>query len=166
MELSRRFWFRIASYSLLLIIIVRMRPPSAWAKTQLLFNYDFGFQRRALTGQIVSFFKPDGVTHGAMHWLTAGMTLTAVACLLLFVVRNLMKSDAGVPVAAGFMTSVGLATFIGNTGNLDAGLLMCALLCLLLPANGLLFLLLRVAICGIGVLIHENMLPYFTPLIA
>jgi len=165
---------------LLVVIVVRMRPPSIWSQTQFLFTYDLGFQRRALLGEGLARIFPDGLSAANTYLVAAAMTVGATAFLFAFVLRAFHgrgPSDgtggAGLGLALVlFATSVGLATFIGNTGNLDALLMIVALACLWpnpRQNSGPMAMVARSVVVSLtlagATLIHENVLPYFAVLV-
>ncbi len=165
MNISFAAAWRLSFISLLLLIMVRMAPPFSWAQTQFLFSYELGFQRRALLGEMLTWIFPSGMTQQNTYMVAAVLTLFSVAVLFLFVARGLSNLANGGILLVLFSFSVGLGTFIGNTGNLDAILLVLAIIALAIPKRSAGRIVAASLICATGALFHENMLPYFAPLV-
>lgn len=157
--------WRISVLSVLMLIVVRMAPPFSWTQTQFLFSYDAGFQRRALLGEILTWIFPQGITQQNSYVVAALITLVAVVALFNYVTRSFSQLPNGGVLLILFSFSVGLGVFIGNTGNLDGIILTLAILALSVPKDTALRLGVVSLICVFGALFHENMLPYFVPLL-
>lgn len=156
---------RLFLASVLLLVFIRMAPPISWAQTQFLFTYDAGFQRRALLGELLSWIFPQGITQQNTYVIAALVTLSAVTILSLYMIKQFSRLQNGGVLLVLFSFSTGLATFIGNTGNLDGMVLVMAIWALAMPKHNVGFVIIAVFLCAIGALFHENMLPYFVPLV-
>lgn len=150
--------------SLLLALVNHLLPPKAFAATQLLFDYDFGLVRRGLVGALSGPFLGAEASRGEILALAASVTLAGTLALAAFLWRRLRGDVAGWLLLVLALNSFALASFIGNTGYLDGVLLALTVLALTLPVSraGLAG---RLALVVAGVLVHENMLPYFAVLI-
>lgn len=157
--------WRISALSVLMLIVVRMAPPFSWAQTQFLFSYDAGFQRRALLGEILTWIFPQGITQQNSYVIAALITLVAVVALFAYVARRFSQLPNGGVLLVLFSFSVGLGVFIGNTGNLDGIVLTVAVVALIIPKGTAARVGVVTLICMFGALFHENMLPYFVPLL-
>lgn len=168
MTLPWRSAATIALVSILLFVAVRLRPPGDWVATHFLFTYDFGFQRRALFGEMLSWVFPDGLTWMQANAVAAGLTLVSTVLLVAYVWQGCRKANtsAGGVWLVLFATSLGLGTWIGNTGYLDACALISVLGALSLDTRRIAGLALAAALVSVSVLFHENALPYFAPLVA
>ncbi|WP_456388084.1 hypothetical protein [Profundibacter sp.] len=156
---------RLFLASVLLLVFIRMAPPLSWAQTQFLFTYDAGFQRRALLGEFLSWIFPQGITQENTYVIAALVTLSAVAVLSHYIIKQFSRLQNGGVLLVLFSFSIGLATFIGNTGNLDGMVLVMAIWALAMPKHTFGFVAIAALACAIGAMFHENMLPYFVPLV-
>jgi len=133
--------------------------------TQYLFSYDDGFQRRALAGEVVSWFLSGGQTAAQIQAIGILVTFIGGLILLAIMLRDVLPVRGGGAVVIVFVTSIGFATVIGNTGYLAGLMIGLTAAALYLPLS-FVGVTLRVVLCVIGVLIHENMLPIFATLVA
>jgi len=154
-----------AAISFIFVIVNHLMPPSVFAGSQLLFDYDQGFIRRGLAGELLGPMLGPTVSVGEIYLAAALITLTAAAILYIFLIRNLGGTVVSFLLMILVFDSFAFASFIGTTGYLDGVLLALVLLALSTNGAGTLGLLLRLAVCVIGILVHEAMLPYFTVLI-
>lgn len=165
MDLSLKTSLRLAVFAFILVCLTRMSVLSSWSMTQYLFSYDNGFQRRALVGEIVSWFLSAGLTSAQVQVIGIGVTFVGALILLAIMLRDVLPVRGGGAVVIVFATSIGFATMIGNTGYLAGAMIAVTAAALYLPFT-VLGVTLRAILCVIGVLIHENMLPIFATLIS
>ncbi|AXX99439.1 hypothetical protein BAR1_16775 [Profundibacter amoris] len=64
-----------------------------------------------------------------------------------------------------FSFSAGLGTLIGDTGYLDGILLILAILSLIITMDSVARVAVASLVCIVGAMFHENMLPFFVPLV-
>jgi len=150
--------------SLLLALVNHLLPPKGFAATQLLFDYHFGLIRRGLAGQVLDLFLGPKVTTGDIYMVAAIVTLTGALGFVLFMWRALNGHIGGLMLLILAINAFAFASFVGNTGYLDAILLALALAAMSTNAHSPIGLAARILAAVIGVLVHENMLPYFTVL--
>lgn len=157
---------RIATaLSLLLVVVNHVLPPKAFSATQLLFDYEFGLIRRGLAGEVLGWIVGQQVSLGEIYLASVVVTLVGVFAFYLFLQREVGDSLSGQLLLILGLNSFAFASFAGNTGYLDALLLALVLASLTTDATSLPGLAARVLVCLVGVLLHENMLPYFALLL-
>jgi len=161
-----RWLTRLAVLALFFVLVRNLLPPNAFTATVLLFDYEFGLIRRGLIGEIGNFFWGETVTRAEAFLASVVITLFGViaACALFF--RRLPKTTAGILFLVLIFSSFAFAAIVASTGYID--LVLIGLVCLVLFSSPTYFtgIALRVAICAIGMLMHEVMLPYFTVFLA
>lgn len=165
MVLSKRFTYWLVGLTFVFLLLGKLFPPGYYVISHNLLNYEQGFIRRGLFGQFLTLIFPDGMTWQAGYAVALIMTLTASLALLVFVVAGLMRSRSGGPVAIVFVTSIAFVAFIGTVGWLDTVLALLMIAALLLPPNSS-GLLGKCLICAAGVLVHENFVAYYAPLLS
>ena len=103
MDLTWKSASRLALVVLLLVIVTHLKGPSLWAQTQLLFDYDLGFQRRTLVGEVVSWIFPNGLTHDQIHAVAFFLSLSMILAMTGFKVS--LRSLATTSVMKALPTS-------------------------------------------------------------
>lgn len=151
--------------SLILALVNHLLPPKPFALTQLMFDYSQGLTRRGLVGELSQLVLGAEISHAEAFFLAAFVTLIGALSFYLFLVRVLpAEMISGWLLVILALNSFAFASFVGNVGYLDGLLLALTLLAISLPVT-LAGLVLRALLVVAGVMIHENMLPYFTLLI-
>lgn len=150
---------------LVLALINHLLPPKASSATQLLFDYELGLIRRGLLGELLGLFVGVTVSRTEVFIAAAGVTLAGLLGFYLFMMKYLSQQVSSLLILILALNSFAFASFVGNTGYLDAVLLVLTLLALSVDGRGHVGLGLRIVVCSVGVLIHENMLPYFSVLL-
>lgn len=168
MTLPWRSAATIALASIVLIVVVRLRPPNEWVLTQFTLTYDLGFQRRGLTGEALALLFPEGLTRALANGVGVAITLAAAVWITAFIWRRCRGADgpAGGLWLVLFATSLGLSTWIGNTGYLEALAFLPVLAALSLDTTRLSRVVAASALVAGASLFHETALPYFAPLVA
>ncbi len=152
-----------AAASLLLALVNHLLPPKAFAATQLLFDYQFGLIRRGLAGEVLGLLTGPQVSITEVYLATASLSMFGALAFYLFLQRFMPDQVSGYLLLILALNSFAYASFIGNTGYLDAALLGLTLLALSVDGNR--GLVLRLLVVVVAMLLHENMLPYFALLI-
>jgi len=154
-----------AAVSFLLALVNHVLPPKAFAATQLLFDYSEGLTRRGLVGAALTLLPGDKVSVGEIYAVAALVSLAGAGAFYLFLKRTMPEQRAPLLLIILALNSFAYSSFIGNTGYLDGVLMVLTLLAL--SSNGArgMGLALRLGLTVLGVMVHENMLPYFTLLI-
>ena len=165
-RLSERAWL-IAGVVLLANSILRgIRAPGRWAYTELLFNYDFGFSKRALQGAILSIIGTPSLYHYSFcFWYDLTILFINVG-LLTALLRDLCNVGESMPrlVALVFSSSLAVVVLAHTIGYGDQIALLVTLLTLRTRefyARSMLVALLFPA-C---LLIHETEFVLFFPVI-
>jgi len=151
--------------SLALALINHVLAPKAFAATQLLFDYQFGLIRRGLAGELLRHLSGGTVSIHEIYAAAALVTLSGILAFALYLWRYLPRRTSGYLLLVLAFNSFAFASFAGNTGYLDGLLMLVAVAALFSTPNTLAGLALRLVLCAVGVLVHENMLPYFAVLI-
>jgi len=151
--------------SFLLALVNHLLPPKAFSATQLLFDYEFGLTRRGLFGAMLNLVAGPGISVGEVYAAAAFLNLAGAIALLVFLQKRFSQSMAGYFVQILAFNSFAFASFLGNTGYLDAALLALSLVALSTDGSRMHGLALRLGILVPAMLLHENMLPYFSVLI-
>jgi hypothetical protein len=155
-----------AALSLILSVVNHLLPPKAFAATQLLFDYESGLVRRGLAGEVLRWILGDSVTIGEIYAAAAAITLVGVLVAYAALIRDLGGRRGGLLFLIIGLNSFAFSSFVGSTGYLDGILLILAVAALFGsdPARPT-GLVVRAGLVVLGVLVHENMLPYFAVLI-
>jgi len=154
-----------AALSFVLVLVNHLLPPKAFSATQLLFDYEFGLTRRGLVGEVLGFVTGTTVGLSEIYIAAALVSLSGAFGFYLFLSRQLPAQVSSLLLLILGLNSFAFSSFVGNAGYLDAILLMLAVVAMGLDGRTTTGLLLRLTVVVLGVLIHENMLPYFTILI-
>ncbi len=160
-EIRRMHLLRVATtLSFILALVNHLLPPKAFSATQLLFDYEFGLTRRGVVGEILGYLTGETVSVGEIYAATAILSLAGSIGFYLFLSRRMPEQTSSYLLMILAFNSFAFASFTGNTGYLDG-----LLLALESDGRSAFGLGARLLLCGFGVLVHENMLPYFTVLI-
>lgn len=126
--MARRYRARAAAalvFGLIATALRTVRPPNSFARAHWLLDYQFGFMKRALQGQVLAILSRMGVLHlqrdtiFAVTYLMFGLLCAAI---LAIAVRTLARDGWSRPtfaVFAGFVTSAYLVTAAHMMGYLD-----------------------------------------------
>jgi len=152
--------------SLVLALFSHLLPPRAYAASILLIDYEFGFVRRGLVGTMLNPFFGDSVTLAEAHRASFAITLVGALALFATIYLRFRGSVAGLLLVILFASSFAYRGFIGASGYLDGVLVVLALAALAVPGAGWAAVAARCTLCAVGMLVHENMMPYFAVLLA
>ncbi len=154
--------------SLFFLVVNHLTQPKAFAATQLLFDYHDGLARRGLVGAVLNVFAMPEISASEIHLALVLITLGGTVTLLGFLWRKLGQSGqgrAGMLLLILLVNSYAMASFVGNVGYLDGVLVALCVGALATNAARPLGLTMRGLAMLVGVLAHENMLPYFAILL-
>ena len=133
----------------------------------LLVNYRDGFLKRALIGEIVSFFYYPTVPKWLTYGLGTAIWLVALVLFLLAFRRIIGFTERNLPLfALMFCSPAFLKNFIESLGYFDVYGCVAALILLLIPARSFLYVVLAGAMASILILIHHIHLLMYLPTIA
>jgi hypothetical protein len=155
-----------AVLSFALALVNHLLPPKAFAATQLLFDYQFGLTRRGLAGEILNLFTGAQIGVSGIYAAAALISALGGIAFYLFLSRLMPQKLSSYLILILALNSFAFSSFIGNTGYLDGLLLALTALALSTNAARSSGLVIRLGVTVLGVMFHENMLPYFTVLIA
>lgn len=135
-------------------------PPNSFNATVMIFDYEFGFTRRGLIGELGNFYWGATVSKAEIFVASAVITLIGLMTFLTLFWRRLAGSEAGLRLLLVIVTCFAFDAVIAATGYLD--LLIIALLSLgaATSPKSTLGVAARCAAVGIAILIHEVALPY------
>ncbi|MBD3679393.1 MAG: hypothetical protein HUJ27_13480 [Rhodobacteraceae bacterium] len=177
-ELSGRFPFEISATSSLgtlrvlvwlslgLALVNHLLPPTPYAATQLLLNYDFGFVRRGLAGELLGYIWPDRVRIPHIYLTTFAVTLSGALAFCFGLYTRMQGGLTPSLLMLIGINSFAFGTFVGATGYLDAVLMVLVVAALASPPTAAWGLGVRLGALILGALLHEVMVPYFMMLIA
>lgn len=157
-------WLWLAYGFLALSILKGIRYPNGWVYSHFLFNYDFGFIRRGLIGEVFStlnhpYFR--SYEFCVIFWL---VIFAISMALLAYLLRSLIRSGNPLLIACAIVFAASIAVvYSANTyGYPDRfGLLVVLLSLLITPFyKKLLFLALTTPV---ALLVHEAFLLLFFP---
>jgi len=152
--------------SLFFLVVNHLTGPKAFPATQLLFDYRDGLARRGLAGEVLNLFALPEISSGEIRAALVLITLSGLTALVAFLWLRLAGQRAGKILLILLLNSFALASFAGNVGYLDGLLVVLCVGALATNANTNSGLLARLLVMIVGVLTHENMLPYFAMLFA
>ena len=164
LEEDRRFERLLISVLAFLSICKGLGKPLAWAYTQAQVDYSEGFVRRGLFG--ATFGKALKLQH-VVRFDTFAFVLLAIALVLLGGALRRSRLDEVFPrghVGALVASSFALTFFVHTVGYFDVLLFSLAAGLVLMPhpvTRGAL----GVPLLGLGLLIHENFLLLFVPVV-
>lgn len=159
-------WFWVCVLVLLISVARGIRMPGNWAYTHFLFNYEAGFIKRGLIGEIFHTLNP---TYSNNHlWFTFVNVAFFIAAIsaLLYCMHTLIKRNSAWLIAASILFASSLSpTYLARTiGYFDIiSVFAVILLTQLLRAPYRQWLFLPVTI--ICLLIHESFFIIFFPLL-
>ena len=154
--------YAIVPASILYGILSGFRLPSRWATTNLIFDYHFGFTKRGLFGELLAFLKTPPYTYPFLAAIAYGIFLVSLGLLVYYFRKGRAVSIRALLLFAGFFTSVGFVFLVHEVGYLDHIGLLLALICVLL-GPGYAGVCVRLALCALGILVHEAFMLLFLP---
>ncbi len=151
--------------ALIVGVLAGLRPPGRWAATHLVFDYELGFIKRGLVGQVLSLLVGGEVEYLEIV-ISSAVMLSIWIFLLVYLIVKLGRSDNLIYIVASvYFVSPGFYYPVHMIGCLDIFSMICVLTCFALPAN-LSGLLARFLICVVGAFAHEAFIPMFLPVVA
>lgn len=161
-EKNQLQWLRRLTVVVFAIAIMQnLLPPNSFSGTVLLFDYEFGFLRRGLIGELANYYFGSNASVAEVLTFSALMSLFGLLCLLLLAVRSLFDNVQGLFIALLLFTSFAFNAIVGTTGYMDMILIGGVALVMLTDPIGFIGVFLRMAVVATGIFIHEAMLPYF-----
>jgi hypothetical protein len=154
--------YAIVPASILYGILSGFRLPSRWATTNLIFDYHFGFTKRALFGELLAFFKAPPYPYFFLAAIAYCIFLVSLGLLIYFFWKGRAVSSRAILLFAGFFTSVGFVFLVHEVGYLDHIGLLVALICVLLGSSYV-GICTRLVLCALGILVHEAFMLLFLP---
>jgi hypothetical protein len=143
-------------------IIAGARLPNLWATTHWLLDYEFGFIKRGLAGEVLTWFAGPKISYYSIAGLSLVITLLN---LILFVWYSKdLIIPANLWLILALIASPGFFYHFYWTGYFDQVGFLIAALCLFFPMNWI-GLAWTAAFCSIGILIHEGFYLMWAPII-
>jgi len=141
---------------ILFSIVHYTTAPNTYSATHLLFDYRFGFIRRALVGEIISWFVAPQVSYAFISYFSyAIFTLESLILFALFY-RTIDKAGTAKLLLAFYFGSFAFAYYAAFLiGYLDHVLIILVMILGFLPVKRPLDLFLFVTVCAAGMCIHE-----------
>jgi hypothetical protein len=158
----KKFFLCLVLLSLLYSLIGGARLPNLWATSHWLFDYELGFIKRGLAGEVLSWFTGETVSYytiAAISWL-----ILFVAFTLFFIYLKPILSRQSGWLTILILFSPAMISFVHTVGLFDHIGLLIAVVCLYLPLNfvGVVFTTL---LCCVGILVHEAFFLLWLPVI-
>ncbi|HEX7158702.1 MAG TPA: hypothetical protein VF214_06795 [Edaphobacter sp.] len=160
---ERRFWLLSTFFLGLLASLKGLRRPSLWAVTQAQLDYSSGFVKRGLMGQIYSSL---GIHHYATLAVCFYIILTVFLLTLALFVRSsrIAERNGTWAIVALFTGSYAMTYLVHLAGYTDILNGILTLAALLARPPSVRFVL-SVLVTSIAMLIHENFLILFLPIL-
>jgi hypothetical protein len=145
-------------------ILRGIRAPDRFACSHLLFNYDFGFTRRALLGTLLQSFDIPALCHyDFCFWFSLAL-FSANMVLLLALTRQLIHENSGL-VALVFVSSLAVVFLSHEIGYLDHVGLLFTLLFMRMQAGFFVRALVLTLCLPLLLLIHDTSFMTFSPVL-
>jgi len=143
-----------------------VRTPSLWGYTHYLFNYDFGFVKRGLIGELAALTSSDYIRSYEFFVISSYLILILNILLLLRFSMNILRNcnlNTALPVFIYF-SSVSVLYLAHCVGHFDNLVLLCVLITLSLKSFYLRYIiaLMTTIFC---LLTHEMFLVTFFPVV-
>jgi hypothetical protein len=162
-ESQKKTWLAVAVFILLVSILRGIRIPSVWGYTHFLFNYDAGFTKRSIIGEIYKHI--DNYTHpyGAYIAFSTLIFSLNIACIIQ-AMKKLIGSCQDNLIACSILFASSLAiTYLAHTvGYYDHVGFLAAFLIINISSRPLKFLL-AIPLIVFCLLVHEGFLLIFFP---
>ncbi len=162
-ESQKKTWLVVAVFILLVSILRGIRIPSVWGYTHFLFNYDAGFTKRSIIGEIYKHI--DNYTHpyGAYIAFSTLIFSLNIACIIQ-AMKKLIGSCQDNLIACSIVFASSLAiTYLAHTvGYYDHVGFLAAFLIINISSRPLKFLL-AIPLIVFCLLVHEGFLLIFFP---
>jgi hypothetical protein len=162
-ESQKKTWLVVAVFILLVSILRGIRIPSVWGYTHFLFNYDAGFTKRSIIGEIYKHI--DNYTHpyGAYIAFSTLIFSLNIACIIQ-AMKKLIESCQDNLIACSILFASSLAiTYLAHTvGYYDHVGFLAAFLIINISSRPLKFLL-AIPLIAFCLLVHEGFLLIFFP---
>ena len=161
---SNNIWIAITIVAIFLSFFRGIRYPSIWTYSHYLFNYDYGFTKRALIGAILSYIDATYMMSYEVFFLFSIFLLLASLSLLCAILIELIKVDNIILTGTAFIFSCSLvfAYLAHIIGYSDIIGLMITLVAIRIESfwNRIAFI---ACTMPIALLIHEGLFVIFSP---
>lgn len=161
-----KFWYYVISAILFFSILRGIRFPGIWSYSHFLFNYDLGFIKRGLIGEITSQFNSPFLLSYHFFFIYSLVIFAINIILLSGLIRDFINSQNPILIGCAivFASSLAIVFLAHSIGYFDHLGLLIALTTF--KINGfyrkMLFLLLSMPV---ALLVHEAILIMFFPVI-
>lgn len=145
-------------------ILRGIRAPDRFACSHLLFNYDFGFTRRALLGTLLQSVGIPALCHYDFCFYFSLALFSANMVLLLALTRQLIHKDSGL-VALVFVSSLAVVFLSHEVGYLDHVGLLFTLLFMRIQGGFRVRALVLTLFLPLLLLIHDTSFMTFSPVL-
>jgi len=164
--LSYRLSFIVALALLLNSVLRGIRAPAYWGATHLLFNYHFGFVKRALLGSLIASVDAPYLYHYNFYFWVSLAIFAGDVWLIIVLSRLLCRIgdvDARVSVLV-YCSSIGIV-FLAHTIGWPDQIVLLITLVAVLCRNFYVRALLVTGLFGCCILIHEGAFLTFFPVV-
>jgi hypothetical protein len=163
---NTKLWNLVGAAILAISVLKGIRYPSAWAYTHYLFNYNFGFTKRALIGTLINLLGIPYLKSYSFFLIFSTVMLFANIFLIYLFMRDLIASNNKLLVGCAiiFASSLGVVYLANSNGYFEQIGLLAVLIAMRVKGffRKLLFLIPSFAI---ALLAHEANFIIFFPVI-
>ncbi len=164
LRLQKNIWFALIAIIVVFSIMRGIRYPNLWVYTQFLFNYETGFVKRGMLGELMRLMGGEYFL-SYQFFMQFSFAISAVNTLLVLVLlRRFIMSHNGYFLGAGmvFSSSFSLVVLAHTVGNVEHLALLVTLVALLIKTfwRKMVWVMLGMSFI---VLCHEGMMVIFYP---
>ena len=166
-EIQIKWLYRVSLLVLVFTALRGARFPSLWTYSHYLFNYEFGFVKRGLIGEIVRLIDSDFIRSYDFFYIFSSTILLIDLMLIAIVLKRLFHKGDIALIGIGFCyaSSVAVVFLVHTIGYFDHIGLMIVLIMILLRSVKQ-KLVIGIISLPVLLLIHEALIVIFGPLIA
>ncbi len=163
-RLQKNIWFALIAIIVVFSIMRGIRYPNLWVYTQFLFNYETGFVKRGMLGELMRLMGGEYFL-SYQFFMQFSYVISAVNTLLMLVLlRRFVMSENGCFFGAAivFSSSLSLVVLAHTVGNIEHLALLVTLVLLLIKTfwRKVVWVMLGMSFI---VLCHEGMMVIFYP---
>lgn len=166
-EIQIKWLYRVSLLVLVFTALRGARFPSLWTYSHYLFNYEFGFVKRGLIGEIVRLIDSDFIRSYDFFFMFSSTILLIDLMLIAIVLKRLFYKGDIALIGIGFCyaSSVAVVFLVHTIGYFDhIGLMIC--LAMLLIKDRKYSMTVGVTAFPVLLFIHEGLIVIFGPFIS
>ncbi|HWR97751.1 MAG TPA: hypothetical protein VN317_04950 [Candidatus Methanoperedens sp.] len=139
-----------------------------WAYTHWAFTYDFGFVKRGLAGEVLSWFIEPKSLFPVVRNVSLFSSVLVSAGLALHFWRPFLRQGGSGRLAYAVLATTSAASlphFFYDTGRFDHLGLLLVMLCFASVESGRVTAMTLLALCSLGIVLHEAFVVLYVPMI-